>query len=212
MKTSQSKINWTLVALLLVVVIIAGVVVIGLKCRGGPVVEITVAPEREIVGTIYIGGAVNNPGCYSIFTGDTLADIVATAGGLTAGAGFTDVELIIGVANEGENPQKIDINCAQAWLLEVLRRYDVGQVLYPATEGESSLYDEWVRFIGEVGIKSTIAQTGQQIDLGDGVTLEVLWPSVNGITGSGSDVDNNSVVVLLRDGDITFLLTGDAMS
>jgi competence protein ComEC len=99
-----------------------------------------------------------------------------------------------------------------AGLLEVLRRYDVGQVLYPATEGESSLYNEWVRFIGEAGIKSTIAQTGQQIDLGDGVTLEVLWPSVNPITDNGSEVDNNSVVVLLKDGDISFLLTGDSMS
>jgi competence protein ComEC len=99
-----------------------------------------------------------------------------------------------------------------AGLLEVLRRYDVGQVLYPATEGESSLYNEWVRFIGEAGIKSTIAQTGQQIDLGDGVTLEVLWPSTRPITDSGSEVDNNSVVVLLKDGDISFLLTGDSMS
>ncbi len=99
-----------------------------------------------------------------------------------------------------------------AGLLEVLRRYDVGQVVYPPTEVESVLYSEWVRFIGEAGIKGTVAQTGQQIDLGDGITLEILWPSVNPILGSESDADNNSVVVLLKDGDITFLLTGDARS
>jgi competence protein ComEC len=99
-----------------------------------------------------------------------------------------------------------------AGLLEVLRRYNVGQVLYPPTKGESSLYEEWVRFIGEAGIKGTVAQTGQQVDLGDGVILEVLWPSATPIQGSESDIDNNSVVVLLKDGDISFLLTGDTMS
>ena len=99
-----------------------------------------------------------------------------------------------------------------AGLLEVMRRYDVGQVLYPRSEGESLLYDEWVRFTGEAGIKSIIAQAGQEIDLGDGVILEVLWPLKNPVEGSESDADNNSVVVLLKDGDISFLLTGDSMS
>jgi len=99
-----------------------------------------------------------------------------------------------------------------AGLLEVLRRYDVGQVLYPPSESESLLYDEWVRFIGEAGIKSTVAQAGQTIDLGDGVIIEVLWPLVSPVKASDSDVDNNSVVVLLKDGDISFLLTGDSMS
>jgi competence protein ComEC len=99
-----------------------------------------------------------------------------------------------------------------AGLLEVLRRYDVGQVLYPPSQSESSLYDEWVRFIREAGTKSVVAQAGQTIDLGDGVIIEVVWPSVDPIMGSDSDVDNNSVVVLLKDGDISFLLTGDAMS
>jgi competence protein ComEC len=99
-----------------------------------------------------------------------------------------------------------------AGLLEVLRRYAVGQVLSPPSEGESSLYDEWTRFIGAAGIKSTVACAGQQIDLGEGVTIEVLWPSANPIQGSDSDVDNNSVVLLVRDGGVSFLLTGDSMS
>jgi competence protein ComEA len=120
MDTSRIKINWTLVALLLVVVIITGVVFIGLRCGSGSVVEVTLTTEREIVGTIYIGGAVNAPGLYSIFTGDTLDDIIATAGGLINGAGFKDVELIIGAEVEGANPQKIDINRAGDWLLKAI--------------------------------------------------------------------------------------------
>jgi competence protein ComEA len=120
MDTSRLKINWTLVAILLVVVIIAGVVFLGIKCRGGPVVEITLTQEKEIVGTIYVGGAVNIPGLYHVFAGDTLEDIIAAAGGLTAGASFSDVELIINAADESETPQKININRAELWLLEAL--------------------------------------------------------------------------------------------
>jgi competence protein ComEA len=120
MGSSKNNINWTLVALLLVLVIIAGIVVLGLKCRGGQAVEVTLLPGREITGTIYVGGAVNNPGYYPIFTGDTLEDVIAAAGGFTNGASVYDVELSIGTADEGETPQKIDINRAEAWLLDAL--------------------------------------------------------------------------------------------
>ncbi len=99
-----------------------------------------------------------------------------------------------------------------AGLLEVLRRYDVEQVLYPPSEGASPLYDEWVRFIGEVGVKTTVASAGQRINLGDDISIEVLWPSSNPIKGSESDVDNNSIVLLVKHGDVSFLLTGDSMS
>jgi competence protein ComEA len=120
MESSRLKINWTVVSLFLIAIIIAGIVFIGLKCRGGQSVEITLTTEREIVGTIYVGGAVNVPGIYSIFTGDTLESVIAAAGGLMSGASFSDVELIIGVTDESETPQKININRAEAWLLEAL--------------------------------------------------------------------------------------------
>ncbi|MBN1160467.1 MAG: DNA internalization-related competence protein ComEC/Rec2 [Dehalococcoidales bacterium] len=94
-----------------------------------------------------------------------------------------------------------------AGLLEVLRRYDVGQVLYPSLDYESSLYREWLRYIGETGIASTVACTGQRIDMGDGVILEVLWPTGNPI--SESDADANSVVLMLEFKEVKFLLTGD---
>ncbi|MDD5339021.1 MAG: ComEA family DNA-binding protein [Dehalococcoidales bacterium] len=119
METSRFKVNWTLVALLLVVIIITGVIFIGVRCRGTPV-EITLTPEPQIVGTIYVGGAVNAPGLYSIFTGDTFDDIIAAAGGLTDGATFNDVDLIVGAAAEAVTPQKIDINRAELWLLEAI--------------------------------------------------------------------------------------------
>ncbi len=99
-----------------------------------------------------------------------------------------------------------------AGLVEVLRRYRVGHVLYPVLDCDSPSYDEWSRLIGEKEIESTVARAGQQIDLGDGIIIRVLNPSVNLMVGSQSDVDNNSVVLRLKAGDVSFLLTADIMS
>ena len=98
-----------------------------------------------------------------------------------------------------------------AGLMEVMRRYNVAQVLYSSLDYKSSLYDEWLRFISETGIKSVAAYAGQRIDMGEGVVIDVLWPSGNIIKGSESDIDNISVVLLIKTGKITFLLTGDCM-
>jgi competence protein ComEA len=119
LKSSNIINGWTIITFLLVAVIIAGSVVIGLKCRGGQGVEIALTPEHEITGTVYIGGAVNNPGYYPVFAGDKLEDLIGAAGGLKSNASLDDVELTIGEAN-GEQAQKIDINRAEAWLLEAL--------------------------------------------------------------------------------------------
>ncbi len=157
MDTSRIKVNWTLVVLLLVAVIITGIVVIGLKCREGPVVEITPATQREIVGTIYVGGAVNVPGLYCIFTGDTLEDIIAAAGGLTTGACFNDVELIIGAANEVGTPQKININSAEVWLLEALP--GIGEVKAQAIVGyrnEHGFFHDIQELLNVPGIDESI--------------------------------------------------------
>jgi competence protein ComEC len=99
-----------------------------------------------------------------------------------------------------------------AGLIEVMRRYRVRQVLRTDTDGSSAAYDEWVKLIEEEGVKSTIASAGQQIDLGDGIVIEVLNPQPELITGSPSDVDNNSVALMLKDGKVSFLLAADIMS
>jgi competence protein ComEC len=98
-----------------------------------------------------------------------------------------------------------------AGLVEVLQRYEVGQVLYPALEYESPVYDEWRWLIQEGGIKQTLACAGQQISLCDGIIMTVLSPPSILLTDTGSDVDNNSVVLRLNTGNISFLLTADIM-
>jgi len=95
-----------------------------------------------------------------------------------------------------------------AGLVEVLNRYNVKQVLYPLLDFESDIYDEWLR-LGK-NIKTTIAQAGQQINLGE-VTIEVLNPQIPHLTDTESDIDNNGVVLHITMGEVSFLFTADIM-
>lgn len=106
-------------------------------------------------------------------------------------------------------------------LVEVLRRYDVNQVLYstyyPIEQASDSDYDsevspayaEFCSVVTERGIDCTAAQTGQVIDLGGGAATEVLNPPETFLEGTDSDADNNAVVLRVAMGDVSFLLTSD---
>jgi len=98
-----------------------------------------------------------------------------------------------------------------AGLVEVLRRYKVAKVMYAAVDYESPGYDEWKNIIKEKGIESVTANPGRQVTLGEGTLIEVLNPPEQYMAGTESDIDNNSVAVLIKDGEISFLLTGDTM-
>jgi competence protein ComEC len=82
-------------------------------------------------------------------------------------------------------------------LVEVLQRYDVKRVLDPGLPYDSSVYQEWLRVIEEEGIRYDVARAGQEIDLGNGITIEVLSPPAQLFQGTSSDVDNNGVVLKL---------------
>jgi competence protein ComEC len=94
-------------------------------------------------------------------------------------------------------------------LLEVLSRYKVKQVMEPGFENDNVAYQEWLRLIDEKNITRTVARAGQQIELGDGIRMEVLHPQEEFVGGSDEDVNNNSVVLRLVWKEISFLLTGD---
>jgi len=95
-------------------------------------------------------------------------------------------------------------------LVEVLNRYQVKQILHPDLDFESDIYDEWLKLLKKKDIKCTIAQAGQQIDLGR-VVIEVLNPQIPHLTGTESDIDNNGMVLHISMGEVSFLLTADIM-
>ncbi len=95
-------------------------------------------------------------------------------------------------------------------LVGVLDTYEVGQVLAPACEYDSPLYEEWLDLIDENNISYTEACAGQRMEFGE-VVIDVLNPQYTLFSGTESDTDNNSIVLHLSLDDISFLLTGDLM-
>lgn len=94
-------------------------------------------------------------------------------------------------------------------LIEVLERYKVKMVLESGLEVDTPVYREWCRLLDEKNIQRIIARSGQEIDLGDGVRMNVLHPLEGLNAEAESDTNNNSVVLQLTWEEISFLLTGD---
>ena len=93
-------------------------------------------------------------------------------------------------------------------LLEVLRRYQVQQVLEPGYPHTSAMYLRFLQTIQEKGIAYRVARAGQRLDLA-GAYLTVLHPGDSFLSSTASDLNNNSVVLRLVIGQVAVLLPGD---
>ncbi len=94
-------------------------------------------------------------------------------------------------------------------LIEVLQRYEVKRVLEPGVPYDSSVYREWLRLIEEKGVHYDLARSRQEINLGNGLKLEVLNPPLEFFEGTSCDVDNNGIVMKLTWNKVSFLFTAD---
>jgi competence protein ComEC len=94
-------------------------------------------------------------------------------------------------------------------LVDVLQRYKVKQVLESGLSYNSSIYQEWCNLVEEKHIKRDTARAGQEIDLGNGIEIEVLNPPASLWAGTSDDVDNNGVVLKLTWNKFSFLFTAD---
>ena len=111
---------WTLIIILLVAIITVGGTVAWSRYSPSQPIEISIPSTPELPGEIYIGGAISNPGFYPLKTGDSIEAIIQAGGGITSNADPSRLELYIPKAEEEEQPQKINLNRAEAWLLEAL--------------------------------------------------------------------------------------------
>jgi competence protein ComEA len=116
------------ITIVLVAAAIAGAVMLAVQHRGNESVEIVLSqtelPEQS--GELYIGGAVVNPGIYPWQEGDTLQALLLSIG-VEPDADLNHIEIYIPWEGEEQSPQNIDINRAEAWLLETLP--GIGEVL-----------------------------------------------------------------------------------
>ena len=120
MTTGKLSNLWTLITIFLVTIIAIGGIIIWSRYSPGQPIEISIAPDQELQGEINIDGAVNNPGLYPLKGGDNLDDIIRTAGGITDGADLNQLKLHIPELGKEEQPQKVNLNRAEVWLLEAL--------------------------------------------------------------------------------------------
>lgn len=96
-----------------------------------------------------------------------------------------------------------------AGLVDVLRRYDVGTVLWTGVEHSTAEYKEWKQLLEEKSIPVVNAGRGQKVDAGRGVFLEVLAPFENLSGRTASKLNDTSIVMQLHHGSTSMLFTGD---
>lgn len=93
-------------------------------------------------------------------------------------------------------------------LLAVLENFEVGMVLDNGHSHTSPSYLRYLELIEEKEISYHVARAGDQLHLGDGITLKVLYPE-KPLPDLLSPYNNNSLLLRLSYGGVSALFTGD---
>ncbi|HXX59382.1 MAG TPA: ComEC/Rec2 family competence protein, partial [Dehalococcoidales bacterium] len=91
-------------------------------------------------------------------------------------------------------------------LLEVARRYHIGQVLYADIDSKSALWLEFQNLLARKKITATAAVKGQNIATGSDLTLDIIRAAA---PAGDKDIDSASLVLRIDDRQVSFLLTAD---
>jgi competence protein ComEC len=94
-------------------------------------------------------------------------------------------------------------------LIEVLKRFKVKHVIESGITSNSFIYSEWLRIVKDKNIPYTVVRTGEEINLGNDTTIEVLHPPASLLQNTFDDINNNCLTLRLNYHKISFLLTAD---
>ena len=94
-------------------------------------------------------------------------------------------------------------------LLRVLEQYRVGNVVAGVPDRDSYLYAQWMEAVTGGNHRLTHLSAGMEFSLGEGLLVRVLHPPAAPLRGPAWDSNNNSLVLQLQYGEMSFLLTGD---
>lgn len=118
---------WLFIVIFLLLSMVCGGVVLVVKQSTSKPAELsmtsTTSPQYQ--GEIYIGGAVASPGFYPVKEDDSLEALIQSAGP-AENADLSHIKVLVPVTGESHPPQRINLNLAEAWLLEALP--GIGQV------------------------------------------------------------------------------------
>lgn len=96
-------------------------------------------------------------------------------------------------------------------LIEVLKRYEVGEILETGIADSSAEYQVWHDLIAAKKVPVIFAQAGQVIKIADNLAIKILYPlgKINGQDFS-KNTNASSIIGKLFYGKNTMLFTGDA--
>ena len=120
---TPDKVNrlWLLATFILILLILITSLAIWLgRDRGREIYFPTQNSQGINPEYVVINGAVANPGAYPFKQGDTVNNLLKAAGGLNQNADPSSIMIFVPQIEGGATPQKIDINRAEAWLLQAL--------------------------------------------------------------------------------------------
>ena len=120
MSTKKRSRFWTIITVALLVITVIGVLVAWTRYRSPHPLEIVLPDKSETEGMVQISGAVTNPGLYPFTGDDSIGALLQSAGGATATASPSQLLLTVPETTSQSTVQKININRAEAWLLEAL--------------------------------------------------------------------------------------------
>ncbi len=92
-------------------------------------------------------------------------------------------------------------------LLTILKEFPVKRVVDSGIAHPSQTYESYLNLIDQLNIPYKVGEAGQTIDLGPMVKVEVLAPPSPRNEGG---INENSIVLKVTHGNVTFLLMGDA--
>lgn len=95
-------------------------------------------------------------------------------------------------------------------LIEVLRRYEVGQIVATDAVHTTAEYQQWLELIRQKNIPYKLARAGEEINLDSEVKLKILWPTESYTNKNVDNLNNTSVVAKLVYNKFSVLLPGDA--
>jgi competence protein ComEC len=90
-------------------------------------------------------------------------------------------------------------------LPDVLKRYDVGNLLVAMTESKNSRYKSFLEEASGQNIRVILPNPNEDIDIGDGIILDVIHPC----SYCDMDTNNSSIVLRVLYKEHSILLTGD---
>jgi len=176
-----------------------------------------------VLGAISIGARPDGElhvTALDIGQGDAI--LVETPGGTTALVdGGPDPELTLQRlgANLPFSTRRIDLLVLShphqdhvAGLVDVLGRFRIGLVVHAGIGFENAAYDRLLADAARASVPLHLARAGDRLALDGATSLEVLYPTASDASSPlpEGDINNGSVVMLLRHGRFTALLTGDA--